>query len=478
MRFWVSAAIALSVMACDKKGSNTEAKVEPAPAATAPAEKPAEAKPAEKPAEAKPAEAKPAEAKPAEVKPAEEKPAEVKPAEEKPAEPAAAPEPEAKPMAKAPKPALTEAQKSEGKEKSQSFWKLVNEGRGLVRKDKNYDAGIAKYMEALKVLPNHPTALGEAGYAALLKGDLDEADRFTELALSQQKNYKKRGMLWYNKGQILEKRGDPRGALNAYRSSYAARKNDTVKGRIDALSSQMGEAPKKTMKALAGLCKDIEKEWGCATGKEKSCTCGKRFIGPATSGLTRAAILRVEGSPAEAFGTIDAEYLAVNYQGDEWHMVGMVTNGFSPGAFGIYNSGTIQKLGHEVILPGAGAAIVVVAENTNDDSDMGYNALTSDTSWTMTVCWLEGTVNARCAEIPLGKAESLSKIVDDGETPPESEYGPLHDTRWKLDASFDGQGNITVKVVEGEVPADLAGLVGTFAWTDFISKDGVALRDL
>lgn len=474
MRFWVSAAVALSVMACDKKGSNTEAKVEPAPAATAPAE----AKPAEKPAEAKPAEAKPAEAKPAEAKPAE-KPAEAKPAEVKPAEdPGVAPEPEAKPMTKAPRPAITDAQKGEGKEKSKAFWALVNEGRGLVRKDKNYDAGIAKYVEALKVLPNHPTALGEAGYAALLKGDLDEAERYTDLALAQQKSFKKRGMLWYNRGQMLEKRGDPRGALNAYRSSYAARKNDTVKARIDALSGQMGDAPKKTMKALAGLCKDIEKEWGCSTGAEKSCTCGKRFIGPATSGLTRAAILRVTGAPAEGFGSIDAEYLAVNHKGDEWTMVGMVTNGFSPGAFGIYNSGTITSVGHEVILPGAGAAIVLRAENSNDDSDMGFNALTSESSITLTVCWLEGTESIRCAEVPLGKGSSLSKLMDDGETPPEAEYGPLRSEQWKLDATFDGEGNITVKVIEGTPPEEVAGLVGTFKWTDFIQKDGVGLRDL
>ncbi|MFO0750566.1 MAG: tetratricopeptide repeat protein [Myxococcota bacterium] len=397
-----------------------------------------------------------------------------KPPAARPPEPAPEDQPAA-PLTKQQPPELSDAEKALAKAKRKEFWGLVNAGRGLVRKDKDYAGGIAKYEAALAVLPNHPTALAEIGYAHLLAGSLDEAERFTSLALAQETSYRLRGMLHYNRGQVLEKQGDPRGALNEYRSSWAARHNDTVKARIDELKSQIGASPRKTFKALAAVCKQVKAEWDCDSGPDSAtCRCGTRFVGPAETGIGRAAILRVSG---EGMGVVDAEYLVVEAKADDWRLVGQVTNGYSPGAFGIFNSGEIHTLELRPLAAGEGAMLVLVAENSSQDSDLGMNAVTESGSWTLTLCGLDGAA-LKCLSVPLGKREGVSKIDADGDTPPEDIYGKLATTAWRAEATFDGQGHVTIAVVEGAIPDDLKDLVGTYPLAALAEKPGVSVVDL
>lgn len=383
--------------------------------------------------------------------------------------------PEAKPLELKAPPELTEAEKAEAKERSKKFWALVNAGRGLVRTAKDYAGGIAKYKEALEFLPSHPVALGEIGYANLLAGNLEDAERFTDQALTIQTSYRQRGMLHYNRGQILEKRGDPRGALNAYRSSWAARHNDTVKARIDELAAQIGQSPRKTFKALATVCDNVKSDWDC--GRDTPCTCGTRFVGPAASGIRRAAILRLTG---QGLGTIDAEYLAVEAAPDDWRLVGMVTSGYSPGAFGIFNSGTISELALKPLddrEPNAGAMVVLISENHTVDSDLGMNAVSEQGAWTLTLCGLSGA-DLKCLEVNLGKLESVAKIDAEGETPPEDIYGKLRLSSWRFGAEFDGHGHVTIGVAEGEPPADVKGLLGTWTLDELATKPGASFIEL
>lgn len=479
------AAFALALGACSKGGTPAPSpapeasKVNPAdgpkaaPPADAPKIAPDPAKPADAPKPPPTDAPQPIEARPAEPpKPADAPTEAPKPVETKPAQ--GAPDP-SQPMTKKAPPTLTPEEQAAQKAQRKAFWGLVNEGRGLVRKAKDYTGGIAKYLEALKIVPNHPSALGEIGYAYLLADNLDEAAHYTTLALAQQTSYRQRGMLHYNRGQILEKQGDPRGALNAYRSSWAARHNDTVKARIDELAAQVGKSPRKTFNALAAICDKVKADWPCGNGPDDAqCTCGTRFVGPAASGIARAAIVRVTG---QGLGAVDAEYLVVEAKPDDWRFVGQVTNGWSPGAFGISNSGAIARVELAPLADGQGAALVLVADNLLTDSDMGTNALTEEGSTTLTLCTLDGDA-VRCLEVPLGKVDNLTKLMDDGETPPEEGYGKLHEESWHLDATFDGKGQVTITVRDGEVPADLKDLVGTYPVADLANKPGVVVTEL
>lgn len=171
----------------------------------------------------------------------------------------------------------------------------------------------------------------------------------------------------------------------------------------------------------------LRTEHECATAASAegdivhSCECANELLGP-EEGFGRAALVRITGSNEfGAFG-IDATYLVVEVAA-RWHLVSMVGNDWTPGAFGISNE---SKRGAFEFRQGQGLPLLwVLYENTFIDHDMAGLITSSDWSRTLTVCgMLEGAMT--CLRVPLGSASSVEVMELEGEEMPPDLPTPYH----------------------------------------------------
>ena len=133
----------------------------------------------------------------------------------------------------------------EAKAQESAFRDDLDRGRKEV-KAKRYAEGIAAYQAALKIAPNHPSALAELGWAAFLSGDLAVAERSTQRAIdSTGASDRTRGAALYNLGRIHEERGDKVAAATAYTRSLRLRENSVVAKRLAALEGEGASAEEK-----------------------------------------------------------------------------------------------------------------------------------------------------------------------------------------------------------------------------------------
>ena len=458
-RMWMAALGSMAVMGCGKS--------EPTPAAVSSAEA---AKPAEpKPAEPKPEEPKPAEAKPEEPKPEEPKPEEPKPAEAKPEEP--------KPAGKKHK--AKKEDKEKGKAARREFQRLLDEGRKLVKAD-DAMAGMAKLEEALKQIPGHPSALGELGWAAYRAGPsfFDKSLDATRKALSVSKKPKQKGALWYNLGRVFEDQGNLAMAVDSYRESLAVRPgNAAVQERLDALVAKLGgKSSGDGLSKLEDACMELRTEQGCETAASAeghimhSCECATELLGP-EEGFGKAALMRVTGM-SEMSGSVDATYLAVEIA-SRWHVVSMVGNDWSPGAFGISNTSTrsaveFKKVGGQVLL-------WVLYENEMNDTDMGIDIVSSEWSRTLTLCGMHES-KMTCLSVPLGTGSSVERLGFD-DTITDAPQPSRSRVAWTATMGDDGAISFAneEKVGETELSFEPAGKL-TFA--QLMTTPGVVVHPL
>lgn len=465
---WMAALGSMWVMGCGKS--------EPTPAAVSSGEatRPTEAKPEEPRPEAKPEEPRPAEAKPEEPKPAEAKPEEPKPAEGKPEEP----------KTEEPKPAAKSKPKKEDKEKGKAarreFQRLLDEGRKAVKAD-DVATGMAKLEEALKQIPGHPSALGELGWAAFRAGPsfFDKSLDATRKALSVSKKPKQKGALWYNLGRVFEDKGDLAMAVDAYRESLAVRPgNAAVQERLDALVAKLGgKSSSDGLSKLEDACMELRTEQGCETAASAeghimhSCECATELLGP-EEGFGKAALMRVTGM-SEMSGSVDSTYLAVEIA-SRWHVVSMVGNDWSPGAFGISNASTrsaveFKKVGGQVLL-------WVLYENELNDTDMGIDIVSSEWSRTLTLCGMQDG-KMSCLSVPLGVGSAVERLGFDDEV--HADAPTPSKTRIAMTATMGDDGAISFTVEEkvGEPELSFAP-EGKLTFAQLMTTPGVVVHPL
>jgi len=121
------------------------------------------------------------------------------------------------------KPAIPPAAKSE-----------LDEGRTLTRAG-DYPGAIAVYDEVITLAPEFAKAWGERGYAKLLAGDLEAAEKDCKKALEIDASSRFSAAVHYNLGQIAEQQGKPKKAKKAYAASLKLRPNKEVQKAHDAL---------------------------------------------------------------------------------------------------------------------------------------------------------------------------------------------------------------------------------------------------
>jgi tetratricopeptide (TPR) repeat protein len=113
----------------------------------------------------------------------------------------------------------------------------LDAARRLTR-EKDYPAAILAFNVVIALDPALAAAWSGRGYARLLSGDLAQAKRDLETALTHDATPAFQAAVHFNLGQVAEKAGDVPAARAAYARSLASRETRAVKAALAALDSR------------------------------------------------------------------------------------------------------------------------------------------------------------------------------------------------------------------------------------------------
>jgi len=99
----------------------------------------------------------------------------------------------------------------------------------------NLKLAARAFSDCVQILPDDPVALGELGVVQLRAGQLADAEATSRKAIEHSQSPTVRAAALFNLGYVLVKRGDPRGAIEAYQSSLRLRVNPTVEAELRKL---------------------------------------------------------------------------------------------------------------------------------------------------------------------------------------------------------------------------------------------------
>jgi tetratricopeptide (TPR) repeat protein len=137
----------------------------------------------------------------------------------------------------------------------------------------NLKLAARAFTDCLQILPDDPVALGELGVVQLRAGQLADAEATSRKAIEHSQSPTVRAAALFNLGYVLVKRGDPRGAIEAYQSSLRLRVNPTVEAELRKLDPAaaaalrfvprpMRSAPPDTPAVLKERCwKAVAEAW-------------------------------------------------------------------------------------------------------------------------------------------------------------------------------------------------------------------------
>ena len=371
-------------------------------------------------------------------------------AAEKPAEAAAAPAAAARPTAQsspkaaAPPPSAKERASSHfdagaAKAQARAFREHLAAGRKAV-KAKKFAEGIAAFEAALKIDPNHASALAELGWAAYLAGELGKAERYTRMAIANATLDRTRGAALYNLGRIHEDRGEKDEAATAYQRSLALRPNETVASRLAALQSagavaaghecdfarRGGRPPFDLCAAVVAALPADEmftenrcRESDTFTTEVAVDAAGTKYGGEVATrialdvpgpGNFQVATFGVERW-LDSGGSITEVYLAV-LADERWHTT-VLGGEYNPGVGYVGESLWIESITAEDVVPGGRPEVVVRFTWDHSDGDYGDNALESERKALVGVVSLEGDAPRWLGAFVASSAVEVGPMVDD-----------------------------------------------------------------
>lgn len=289
----------------------------------------------------------------------------------------------------------------EAKAQESAFRESLGQGRKEV-KAKRYAEGIKAFEAALKIDPNHPSALAELGWAAFLSGDLAVAERYTRRAIdSTGASDRTRGAALYNLGRIHEERDDKVAAVTAYTRSLRLRDNKVVAKRLAALEGEGAEAEENEceltkidgrppfdlcaafMAGKLGTTEDFESsscdERDTYVTEVAEDAAGTRFGGEKA---TRIALDLGDGIQVATFGVthnmieggeMGTTYVAILYP-EHWY-VGMLGGEYNPGVGYIGESFEVKSVVSDELVPGGRPEVIVTALWQYHDGDYGENTM-------------------------------------------------------------------------------------------------------
>ncbi|GMV40972.1 MAG: hypothetical protein AMXMBFR64_26880 [Myxococcales bacterium] len=364
-------------------------------------------------------------------------------------------------------------------------------------KAKDYTKAADELRKAVELDPNDPALLGELGWVLYLGGSLDPAEKATRQAIRTATTGASLGALYYNLGRIAEDRGDFTMASDHYRRSIALRPNETVSKRLEKLPGGRAVTSHKTAEAL---CPEAKSGWYCGSGDEDAllqCTCkvvrtveteqaswggavvtdaeGTRQVNPKV--VLRAAILEVAG---QGMGALLDRALAVETGSGGWQLVGSVATDWTPGAFGINNTGQVEAAEAFSVQgahpPAHGEGVLVRALQDNVDTDMGVNLVHTDKTRSV---WLCGANDAgpACLTFTVFAEGGTDRLID--EEPVEDELkGSLGIRTWELSWERDTHKKLVITKKSGPLPEAVLPLVGTHDWQSLLRIPAVRVTPL
>lgn len=369
--------------------------------------------------------------------------------------------------------AEAKAKAEASKSKRGELNRLLNEGRAAV-KDERFDEGIALYRQALKIDPQHPKVLGELGFAALRKGELELAESMTRRAIDLTEGTKGLGALYYNLGRIEEQRGKIAEARAAYERSLHVRPgNEVVEGKLAGLGDASGGPGPDS---AAALCAELHREWECYASEAEvdalpeeereyaglcQCAIDKQISeGSGESFIVAAALLKIEGMLGIG-GGIDERYLAIQTRGQGWQLRGMVVTNYTPGVMGISNEGKVESFAFEELAASPGQELRLVTHNAEIDTDMGVNLIHQHDVGQTLICLASSKSAGECGELVSSFSSGTEQLFDEEPIEPV-DAADIGTSSWKVEIAFsDGQVSQTISAGKQDMPPEQQAREGT-----------------
>lgn len=349
------------------------------------------------------------------------------------------------------RPTITAAQRRE-------LRAAIRDGRGKTRRG-DHAGALADFRRALAIDAQSARLRCEAGYVAFRAGQLDDAERWIQLALgrlpSDPPDALKNpvAMCLFNAGLVYEARDRKTDAREAWTRSLALRPNATVQRRLDALGA--AEAP--TRVALTGsfetIARRLRDEY-CEGGSAgfvredlESCDQIEENLRAPTGTSSPAFDARLVEHSVTVLGG-DMTAMLVVKAGEQTRAV-HVASLYDPGTMGMSASYDVQRFELVDLIPGGSPELVLQVSQNENDEDMGVCERTGGTDLRTWVCGLvDGAIH--CAALPMestGYFERDDGCCEEGDEcdPPMSET-----SGYRYTLAFDA-GNVVV--TRGAAPA-------------------------
>ena len=345
-------------------------------------------------------------------------------------------------------------------------------------KAKNFDEAFTQLTKARELRPHDPSVLGELGYASYKAGKLDDAQRWTEDAISRTENPRKLGALFYNLGLIAEARGDGASAKLHYETSLGHRDNATVESKLEALSDLTPPKGHDTLEAYCALelrrleCEpegeiaedapepeELEGEHWCG------CEVKERIESTTPDGSIReAAIVNVGWEDVGYVIEIESVLLVRTAEGG-WQEAHSVLNSWMKEfCDSDTDEGAIASIEFRDVSPAPGHELVATWRHYfNDmpelDSEQNTQVDTND----------HGTVLCG-GEVPACARWQTHREITKGEFH-QWEVKDPKTTTTRLSESFDPAQGLTLAIETGKAEHESwKGIVGTFSFDELFSK--------
>lgn len=218
---------------------------------------------------------------------------------DKPADKTAAPPAPAPASGTAAVPAAVDAAAAAPAPTFATYEAALSGGRKLAKAGALADAKAA-FEAALRLRAEDATALSELGYVELKLGNADAALAITDRAIAAAADPKLKAASLYNRGRLLEQRGDLPGAKAAYTESLALRPNATVQARLDKLGGPPDMATPDGVASFKQIYKTVrDVPWSSlayACGDRCTAKLHKVIYGDVEGDGTEEAIVVVQGA--------------------------------------------------------------------------------------------------------------------------------------------------------------------------------------
>ncbi|MCU0674797.1 MAG: hypothetical protein MUE69_18665 [Myxococcota bacterium] len=355
----------------------------------------------------------------------------------------------ASPTAAPARPTITPAQRRE-------LRAAIREGRAKTRA-RDHVAALAEFRRALAIDGTSARLRCEAGFVAFRAGELDEAERWIQLALGRLPNDAPDAlkvpvaMCLFNAGLVYEAKGRKADAREVWTRSLALRPNAAVQRRLEGL----GAVEETTSVALTGSFEAIARRLrdtyceeggaGFTRGDLQSCDQIEERIRTPT-GATSGDF------STESAGSADFEARLIEHSvivlGADVNVTLVLKAGararavpiaslYSPGTMGMSADYEVQRFELVDVIPGGAPEAVLQARRTQNDEDMGVcerNGGAEQQAW---VCGLVDDA-IRCAALPIEATSYFERDEGCCEEGDECEPPVSEATGYRYALTFEG----------------------------------------